>query len=96
MESFHIKCQGCHGVFSRSGYVQHVTRTQRWRCRAVGTTSQARAMSQSLSQTVSSLVPNTNSIVFEEANSEGGRNLASQRPNHQLTATHVVDNNGKL
>ncbi|KAI0280722.1 hypothetical protein BC826DRAFT_975160, partial [Russula brevipes] len=35
-----------------------------------------------------------NPVVIEDANSEGGRYLTSQRPNHNFTATRVVDNNG--
>jgi hypothetical protein len=86
MDAMHIKCQGCHKVFTRSGYTHHVTKTQRSRCRTVGTAS------LTLSQTVPS---NMNSVVLEDSLPEGSRNLTMQRPNHKFTATHAMANNGK-
>jgi hypothetical protein len=94
MDAIHITCRGCHKVFTRLGYTRHVTHTQRSRCRTVGAASRAQALSQT-SQVGPPLDPNMNPIVVEEANSEGGRNLTSQQPNHNFTATRVVDDNGK-
>jgi len=86
MDVMHIKCRGCHKVFTRSGYTLHVTKTQRLRCRTVSAAS----------LTFSRMVPsNMDPVVLEDSISKGGRNLTMEQPNHNFTATRVVNNNGK-